>query len=192
MPKPSSKQPFLRRFGRARRGATAVEFAIVALPFMLLLFGIIELATTFTVTTTLEQATEVAARRIRTGEFQNGGGTTKADFRDSICQRMSWLSTGCSAKLYVDVRTFADFNTLAANPQANPTTFNPTTTCWSPGQPTDIVLVRTYYEWQIFTPLLNGALQNMGPGTGKRLVTAVAAFRNEPWNSNPPVGAKCT
>lgn len=163
---------------------------MVATPFMVLLFGIIELAMAFTVSTTLEQATEVAARRIRTGEFQQSGATSKNDFRDSVCLRMSWLQGGCAGKLFVDVRTFSDFNSLANNPQANPTTFNPTATCWSPGQPTDIVLVRTYYEWKLFTPLLNGALMNAG--AGKRLVTAAAAFRNEPWNNNAPVGAKCT
>ena len=34
---------FLKRFARARRGATAVEFAMVAVPFLALVFGIFEL-----------------------------------------------------------------------------------------------------------------------------------------------------
>jgi Flp pilus assembly protein TadG len=192
MPPPTARLSILRRFVRARRGATAVEFAILALPFMVMLFGIVELATTFIASTTLEQATEVAARRIRTGEFQTGGGTTKNDFRQSICDRMSWLSSGCTSKLYIDVRTFASFNGLATSPQANPALFNPAVTCWSPGNPTDIVLVRAYYQWTLFTPLLNAALQNMGTGSGKRLLTATAAFRNEPWDSNlTPVLASC-
>ena len=152
---------------------------MVALPFMLLLFGIVELAMVFTVSTTLEQATEVAARRIRTGEFQNGGATAKNDFRDSVCARMTWLAGGCASKLSVDVRVFTSFTQLANDPQVNPTTFNAGSTTFTPGVQRDIVLVRTFYEWPLFTPLLNNALANAG--NGKRLVTASAAFRNEPY-----------
>jgi len=98
---------FVRRFADARRGAVAVEFAFVAFPFILLLFGILELALVFIVTTTLESATESAGRKIRTGEFQTGASHTKKDFRDSVCARMTWLSTPCQDNLYIDVRTFA-------------------------------------------------------------------------------------
>ena len=186
-----ARTSFLRRFSRAHRGAAAVEFAFIAFPFLLLLFGIVELAMVFVVATTLEGATDSASRRIRTGEFQTSGATSKTDFRDLVCARMSWLAGGCAAKLVVDVQTFAvgDYVTAAGSTPQNPTTFDPLTTCFSAGGPGDIVLVRTYYPWTLFTPLLNDALQNMGDG--KRLVSAVAAFRNEPYNSDPQVGAKC-
>lgn len=51
--------------------------------------------------------------------------------------------------------------------------------------------MRTYYEWTVFTPLLNAALVNMGTGTGKRLISTVATFRNEPYGAQNPVGAAC-
>jgi len=186
-----SHSNFIRRFARAQRGAMAVEFAIVAFPFLLLLFGIVELALVFIVSMTLETATGDAARMIRTGEFQSGGSTSKTDFQTLVCSKMSWLSTGCAGKLTVDVKTFAidDFTAMSTSGTQNPLTFNPAVTCFSPGGPTDVVLVRTYFEWPLFTPLLNHALVNMG--NGKRLVTAVAAFRNEPYNSTAPVGAGC-
>jgi len=93
-------------FMRARRGATAVEFAFVALPFLILLFGIIELGGVFMASTTLEIATDRAARQIRTGEFQAHGGSTKDDFKTLVCQGMSWLQGSCSSNLYIDGRTF--------------------------------------------------------------------------------------
>jgi len=184
---------FVRRFARARRGAVAVEFAFVAFPFLLLLFGIVELALVFTAATTLEAATESAARKIRTGEFQTSAGNTKKDFRDLVCARMSWLSTPCVSNLYVDVRTFAinDYAGMSSLGAYDSTTFNANSTCWASSQPTDIVLVRTYYTWNLFTPLLNSALQNMGAGTGKRMLSSAAAFRTEPFNNNTPVGAQC-
>ena len=54
----------LRRFAKAQRGATAVEFAIVVVPFMILLFGTMELGMVFLVSTTLQNATDNAARQI--------------------------------------------------------------------------------------------------------------------------------
>jgi Flp pilus assembly protein TadG len=182
----------LRRFARAQRGATAIEFAIIATPFLMLMFGIIELGLVFMVSITLQNATDAAARKIRTGEFQTSASNTKDDFKTLVCGNMSWLSGGCSSALTVDVQTLANFTTLSTTGQTDPTTFNANNTCWSSGQPGDIVLVRTYYQWNIFTPLLNAALVNMGSGTGKRLISAAASFRNEPWSTTAPTGAKCT
>lgn len=191
MARGGTRRSTMRRFARAKRGAVAVEFAFVAFPFLLLLFGIVELALVFVVSTTIEGATESAARRIRTGEFQTSGATSKDNFRDLVCARMSWLSGGCAGALIVDVQTFAvdDYQGMANDAPQNPNAFDPGATCFSPGGPGDVVLVRVYYPWTLFTPLLNDALQNMGDG--KRLVSAVAAFRNEPYNSDPQVGAKC-
>ena len=182
---------YAARFARADRGATAVEFALIAVPFFTLMFGLMELTMVLLASTTLESATESAARRIRTGEFQQSGANTKADFKTLVCNKMSWMQTQCSADLFVDVQTFANFAAMAANTPVSGSAFNPAATCFSAGEPTDIVLVRTYFRWRLFTPLLNNALQNMGSGSGMRLISSATAFRNEPYNENAPVGAKC-
>lgn len=182
---------FTLRFARAQRGATAVEFALVSLPLLIMIFGLIELAMVFLVGTTLDGATQAAARQIRTGEFQISAANTKSDFKSLVCARMTWLTSKCPTDLSLDVRTFSDFNGLATTPPINTQAFDPAATCFSAGQPTDIVLVRAYFQWDLFTPLLNAALENMGGGSGKRLISSTTAFRNEPYNDNPPVGAKC-
>jgi len=179
------------RFARAERGATAVEFALILLPFSALMFAIFELAAVFLVTTSLETATEMAARKIRTGEFQQSGSATKAAFRNELCDRLVWFTSSCQSDLVVESRTFSSFAGLAASPSQPGQTFNANTTCWSPGRPTDIVLVRTYYKWRLVTPGLNRALQNMGDGSGLRLITTATAFRNEPYSDETPVGAQC-
>ena len=186
-----SASRFLSRFGRAERGATAVEFGLIGLPFFILVFGVMEVTMVFLVTTTLESATEVAARQIRTGEFQSGGSHSKSDFKALVCTKMSRLATACSTDMFVDVRTFSSFASLGANTPVPGTSFDPNNTCFTAGEPTDIVLVRTYYRWHLFTPLLNNALQNMGSGSGMRLLSSATAFRNEPYNENAPVGAHC-
>jgi Flp pilus assembly protein TadG len=187
----SRLKAFRSRFARAERGATAVEFALVSIPLLVMIFGLLELALVFLVGTTLESAMERASRQIRTGEFQTGGNSTATNFKAIVCGNMSWLAPKCDSDLWLDVRTYSNYSTMAAATPANPTTFDPVNhpPCFSPGNPTDIVLVRAYFEWGLFTPLLDAALENMGGGSGKRLISATTAFRNEPYNETPPQGA---
>jgi Flp pilus assembly protein TadG len=183
---------FARRFLRAEGGVTAIEFGLISLPLMLMVFGLLELALVFLVGSTLDTATEMASRQIRTGEFQTSAANTQADFKNLVCANMAWLSSQCAADLWIDVRTFSTFSGLAATPPVNTSTFAPPAgLCFSVGQPTDIVLVRAYFEWSLFTPLLNNALENMGGGSGKRLITSTTAFRNEPYSVLPPIGTAC-
>ena len=179
----------VRRFVRARQGATAVEFALVAMPFMLLLFGIIELGCVFLVSATLDFATDRAGRMIRTGEFQTGGANSKNDFKSQVCSRMSWLSSPCGNSLSVDVQTFDNFTELSNAEQVSEEDMEDDSTCFTTGNPGDIVLVRTYFTWTLFTPLLDDALDNTGDG--KRRISSIATFRNEPYSDDAPVGATC-
>jgi hypothetical protein len=144
----------------------------------------------FLATTTLEIATDRAARQIRTGEFQSGGGVSKENFKTLVCSGMSWLQSPCASNLYIDVRTFDSFQDLADTDDITGATFDPDTTCWATGAPTDIVLVRTFYRWTLFTPLLSHALVNI-PDSDTRLLSTVATFRNEPYNDTAAVGAAC-
>jgi len=170
----------LRRFVAARRGATAVEFALVAAPFMALMFGVLELGLVFMVSTTLDNATEAAARTIRTGQLQAAGGSASS-FKNAICNNMTWLGSSCGAKLTVDVRTFPKFaNVAMSNPVTNGAV-DPSKTNFTPGGGEDIVVVRAYYEWTLITPMLNAGLANLGGS--KRLVYSTVTFRNEPYDS---------
>lgn len=186
---------WFKRFAAATRGATAVEFGFVALPFITLVFGVLELGLVFLVSTTLENATDAVSRKIRTGEFQNGGGS-KASFATAICAEMSWLGSDCTSKLHLDVRTFPNFAGVSNhvnNPANTPTKpvdaakpagakiFDDTKTQFIAGGPEDIVLVRVYYEWTLITPILNQGLETLSGG--KRLISTTATFRNEPYGS---------
>jgi Flp pilus assembly protein TadG len=169
---------FVRRFLRARRGATAVEFAFVALPFISLLFATLELGMVFLVQTTLDNATDEAGRQIRTGVLQTAGGTA-ATFKTAVCNEMTWMGSACATNLSVDVRTFTSFAGQAPPTFVTGGVYNPATMTFTPGTACNIVLVRTYYPWTIFTPLLNAGLVNVS--TNKRLIQSAASFRNEPF-----------
>jgi Flp pilus assembly protein TadG len=177
-----TRSRLLSRFARTQDGAVAVEFAFVAIPFLILVFGIIELGLTFLVSMTLENAIMVVDRRIRTGEFQNASATAST-YRTAICQQMSWLGTSCNASLIIDVRTLPSFSTgsTLATPRA-------AKTCWDPGGPNSIVLVRGFYKWPLITPLMQNAV---GGTPGNRQVNFSAVFANEPYSDTPAPSVTC-
>src|SRR5579862_9810282 len=92
------------RFARGRKGSAAVEFAMIALPFLALIMGTIEISMIYLVSTTLENATADMARNIRTGQTTTAGGATRTSFTNQICTEMTWLGSNCASNLYVDVQ----------------------------------------------------------------------------------------
>ena len=174
----SPRRGLLRRFGRARDGATAVEFAMVALPFLGLVFATLELGMMFLVSTTLESSAQAAARTIRTGQFQSGAGTAAA-YKTAICDGMGWLGADCQANLYVDVRTFNTFAAVSSPPPIVNGAINPAAMTFQAGAACSIVLARAFYNWTLLAPDLSGVAHMNG---NKVLLTAAGAFRNEPFS----------
>ena len=170
----------LRRFARDSRGATAVEFALVAGPFFLMMFALFEYALIYLVTVSLEGATTEVARKIRTGEAQTAQ-MTAAQFKTQVCTNMGWLQSECSSKLYVDARTFGTFAGDTSPQPVSGGRFDPTQLQFSVGGPGSIVLVTTFYQWTLLTPALQTAFSNMTGGID--VISARTAFRNEPYKS---------
>jgi Flp pilus assembly protein TadG len=167
------------RLARGRGGSAAVEFAMVALPFLALIMGILEISMIYLVSTTLENATADVARKIRTGELQTAGTANATTFTASICDELSWLGPSCTSKLYVDVYSFTTFAGITQpNPVANGAVV-PGTLRFKLGAAGDIVLVRAFYQWTLFTPVLDGMAATLNGGS--TLITATAAFKNEPY-----------
>lgn len=172
-----AKARLLRRFGRAEDGATAVEFAVVATPFLALLFAIVETALVFLAQQTLETATADSARLIMTGQAQKA----KFDgvkFKQDVCARIVALFD-CENGVMIDVRTAENFS--AANtgkPLDNDRNLVNNFT-FDAGSESKIVIVRVMYQWPLIIPTFGYNLADMG--NGKRLLMATAAFRNEPF-----------
>jgi Flp pilus assembly protein TadG len=169
-----------RRFARRQDGAVAVEFGLILLPFLALMFGIMETALVFFADQTLETAVADSARLIMTGQAQNQS-LTAATFKNAVCARIYGLFD-CQNGVYVDVQTYSNFGSISYSPPLDnngnlvTNNFN-----YQPGGPGDIVVVTLYYQWPIYVSLMNlGKLSNMSGN--KRLLVATAAFRNEPYN----------
>ena len=100
---------FLGRFRRKTSGSTAIEFAIVALPFFSLMFAIFDVSLVYFATSALENAVAAAAREIRTGQAQ-AAAMTQTQFRTLICNKITPL-LACDSHLVIDVRKFTSFGT---------------------------------------------------------------------------------
>ncbi len=165
------------RFVKRQDGATTVEFAMVAVPFLALMFAIIETSLVFFAGQTLETAVADSARLVMTGQAQNGA-FNQAKFKEEVCKRIHGLFN-CASGMMIDVRTYNNFaainNSLPVD--ANGNLIN--NFAYSPGGPGDIVVVRLMYQWPVFVPTLGLDVSNMAGN--KRLLVATAAFRNEPY-----------
>jgi len=169
---------FLRRFARARRGATAVEFAMIALPFLALMFATLELGMMFVLSTSLESSAQDAARTVRTGQLQTSG-LSQTDYKNAICNNLGWLSGDCQANLYIDVRTFPTFAAVTAPPPVTNGAVDPSKLVFQPGVACSIELARAFYNWTLLAPDLSGVSHLNGD---RVLLTAASAFRNEPYS----------
>lgn len=165
-----------RRFVRRQDGSAAVEFALIATPFLALLFAIIETAMVFFAGQTLEAAAADSARLIMTGQAQSQN-FSAADFKTQVCNRIYGLFD-CSGGLYVDVKSYTSFASINTAAPVTNKTFN-TTMSYSPGTVGDIVVVSLYYQWPIYVSLLGNNLDNLNGN--KRLLAATAVFRVEPY-----------
>ncbi len=165
---------------RSERGAAAVEMALVAVPFLMLLFGIMEIGLIFMVSSSLDNAMVIAARTIRTGQFQTGSTTTAAAFQTAVCNNFGWMQSDCTRNLQVDVRTYSTFASVTTPQPVSNGTFNTANLLFTPGSANDIVVVRAYYQWPLIAPFFDQALQQLSGGVA--LLTATAAFRNEPYS----------
>lgn len=166
------------RFGHfieAREGAAAVEFALVAAPFFLLILAILEIALVFFAGSMFDNAVRETAREIRTGELQTAGGD-EASFRAAVCSRVQIIAD-CD-QISIDVRTFANFSDANFSGPFNGTgEFDSSNFNFQPGGAGDVVVVQVYYPFQLFVPSVG--LANMDGN--KHLIAAATAFRNEPF-----------
>lgn len=168
------------RFARDRRGAAAVEFAMIAAPFFFLIFGLLEVCLIFIMTTVMENAVSEASRPLRTGEAQ-GAGMTENQFRQAVCAEFFEI-LDCDARLSIDVRTVDNFaSTPTGDVLDNEGNLDNDDFMFEPGGPNEIVAVRIFYEWDLITPVLSQPLVSMAGN--KHLLQSNAVFRNEPFGS---------
>lgn len=170
-----------RRFRRDRRGATAVEFAMISPLFFGFLFAILESGTLYLRVTALETGVEEAKRVTLTGQVAGSGAPTQQieKFKTAFCDKISWLITCSEVKF--DVRAFTVFGDAAMPSPIKNGAFDPKNLDFNPGKPCQIVVIRAYYEVSSLTALIRNDVSQLS--NGKVLLVGSAAFKNEPYGA---------
>src|SRR5664279_251441 len=137
-----------RRFLRRQDGVAAVEFALVAAPFLALTFAILETAIIFFAGQTVEATVSDASRLIMTGQAQTAN-YTQADFKTAVCARVYALFD-CANGMTVDVKTYTSFGAVNQTPPVNNGVFDPTKANYSLCGPGTIQVVTLYYQWPTY------------------------------------------
>ena len=199
-PSKNRKWSAVKRLGGNSDGAAAIEFALLAIPFMMLVFATIETFIAFTGEQLMANAVDTMARKIRTGEVTFGLGkatdVTEVEFRQQFCEEISILSM-CSSteattpsKLYLDVRQFATFADMPRDvPKVSTAEYSDLDTsefAFSPGGPNTNNMVRAYYRWQIITDLVRPFITNIRVAGDALptdfLIVSTSAFQNEEYH----------
>lgn len=167
-----------RRLAHDQRGATAIEFAVVAPLFFFLMFVIAETALIFIAEQVMDNAVFESARLVRTGQVQNAK-MSEADFKQDICDRVSVFVNCDSADFYLDVRSYAKFEDMNISRPLKADESFQEEGAYQFGGESAIVVVRAYYQWP--TNKIFGSLSLANLANGKRIIGSFAAFRNEPF-----------
>lgn len=165
-------------FARNDSGATAVEFALVAAPFLALIIALIQTFLVFFAQQMLETVVRQSARLVMTGQIQSAQ-MNQAAFKQKVCDQIVILFN-CSG-LMIDMQVATSWS--SANTATPTLTFDGSgnvTNTWTydPGDAGDIVVLRVMYIWPVVLGPLGFNLSNLS--SGNRLLMSSAAFQNEP------------
>jgi Flp pilus assembly protein TadG len=190
--RPAGQRAGFRRLWRSKDGAAAIEFALLAIPYFLIVFAIIETFVAYTAEQLVANAVDTMGRKLRTGNitYNHNPGTdmNRTQFRTAFCGEISILIK-CSnseiatpSRLWIDVKSYNDFSDMpttvpiAANGDLDVSAFT-----YSPGGASTRNMLRAYYKWDIITDLLRPFITNVRPTSGSDyfLIVETSVFKNE-------------
>lgn len=181
--KPGSwRRSLLARFVRNRRGSTAIEFTILAIPFSMLVFAVLESCISFAAQQVMANTADDIARQFRTGQIK-AEDLTKQEVRDLICDRMQIIvSPGCPG-LEVDLQSYATFAEAAqVGVKFNNGDIDTDDFDIAPGPSMSKNMLRVFYRWPVITDFMRKSMANLPDG--KTLHFASVTWQNEPYDDD--------
>lgn len=170
-------------FKKNEDGTTAIEFAMVATPFFILVFMLIGFALYFFVMNSLDKGMDQTSRLVRTGQAQKANMTVN-DFKQGVCKGAGdWIK--CN-KVEVFVQKFPNWQSVSPQTCLNASGAQVTNSASGSdpiatysGASSDIVLVTTCYKWEFAQNIPFVKLGNMSDGS--MMMQTATAFRTEPY-----------
>ncbi|MFP4003646.1 MAG: TadE/TadG family type IV pilus assembly protein [Alphaproteobacteria bacterium] len=168
---------------RNRRGSSILEFAILGVPLLIMVFGFIELLLLYASSMMTASASEEISRLLYTGQFQKRTDNTEKDLKDLFCDQAVLLQ--CNENLLIDLRDFGGWDDVSL-----PRLIDSDGSYTVSSEPSDteqvdisgerIVVMRVVYRWDLMTPGIAYFLR--GAWLGKNYLFEARVFIVEPWD----------
>lgn len=167
-----SHQFGVKKISIDEQGVVSIEFAICVLPFLALLFAIIEISMILLSSVILDGAVLDASRKIRTGEAFESGDEV-GTFTTQLCASLFGIINCDEVNYHVTV--FPNFSSITFAPMYDENG-DPLPSYFENSNAGDIIVVRASYTWNILTPFL-------APFFGRDSLGLVSTtiFRSEPY-----------
>lgn len=181
---------------KEENGATALEFALVAPVFFLLMFGIIEFSLVMFTKSVMEGATSMTSRLGKTG-YTEAGISRQQTLIDLMVEKSQGILD--PDKIEITTLIYKSFNSIG---DAEPYTDSNGNGNWETGEAFndvngngqwdddmgkaglggagDIVVYKVHYPWQVKTPVINAMLNN---SEGYMPLDVNVVVRNEPYQN---------
>jgi Flp pilus assembly protein TadG len=192
----AAPMPNARGLLKEVKATVAVEFAMIGAPLLLMILEIFQSALFIYFSGMLDHATQAAARQIMTGSVQKGS-LTAAQFRTNLLCPLLPAAMACG-NVVVNLQTFSEaaypggFNAFVNATQTAiiiPPLDN-TKTSFCPGGSGEYVYFQVFYAMPLLGTVWLPAVTTVFNGQTVKLVSAAAAFKNEPYQGSytPPPG----
>lgn len=156
----------IRQLRKDNQGATAIEFAFVALPLIWLMLAIIEYGVLMATQSVLEGATSKAARMYKAEARTNNAGAAANSIRNRIAQYSGGLVRPGRLRVIAQQVTWGDAPGFGATPNSN---------TGRAGRTGDVIQYRAFYTYRVHTPVLGRVL-----GANTFRLVASTVVQNEP------------
>ena len=166
----------LRALTKDKKGSAAIEFAILALPFFVVIFAIAEIAIMYFVDSGLDAALHKTVRQVRVGVAKSGAwDATK--FKNVLCSELSY-SFGCASKVKVRATVITDMSSISRISGISGGSLN-VTEDFSLGDSGSYVLVQAFLPWDPTFKLY--AISSGRLSDGSYVLSAAELIKNEPF-----------
>lgn len=172
--------PF-KRFREDRKGSVAIEFTMLAIPFAMLIFAILESCISFAAQQVIANATDDIGRQLRTGQIRRTD-VTEQTLKKMVCDRIDIVMPSGCPDLLVDLREFNSFSDAAKERIKLTASGDIDTTGFAvkPGPSMSKNMLRIFYRWPVITDFMRKSMSNLP--NGKTLLFSTATWQNEPFD----------
>lgn len=155
---------------RSRRGSAALEFAIVCVPFLGLILGLMAVAYYLFLQFALDYSLQEAVRQVQIGAV--AGSTTSAQFASNVFCPIFVRFAPC-ANILISVQPVSDYwNATVVSGTTQPGAF-------CVGAPGQLMYARAQFQAPVLTMPYALKAAVVGPGSTGASLVAAAAFANE-------------